>query len=65
MHRHEPAPARSLQTALIPHGDGLHGIGTSGGIRATGFGLQFEKGSPEYPSEHRHIGLWFTTEQIA
>jgi hypothetical protein len=28
---HEPAPFRSLQTALEPHGDGTHGFTGSGG----------------------------------
>jgi hypothetical protein len=27
---HDPAPFRSLHSALAPHGDGLHGSRTSG-----------------------------------
>jgi hypothetical protein len=30
MQLHEPAPFFSLQIALEPHGDGLHGIGSTG-----------------------------------
>lgn len=62
-HIQDPAWLCSLQMALLPHGDGVHGFVLS--IRKASSIRQPTKGSPVEPGGHIHIGVWLTTRQRA
>lgn len=52
----------SLQRALLPQGDGVHGDKISW---VNSLSMQFINGSPVYPGRHIQFGVWLTTLHCA
>lgn len=47
--------------AFVPQGDGMQGVGRSGGIGSVFSGKHCTNASPTKPIEQIHIGVWLTT----